>query len=983
MLGSPRPHAACWVLALFTLLLAGCPEDAPTPASQDGQPAATAPADIDLGAAPAIDGDLAAAVAAARPPELPPLEVTRQRHMATSKISPHSGGVIDSGNGLKIAFPAGSVDQERTVHIYEAKASPPGFTVKTLDDSDAAVKLHVRTWEVDVGPQEGLLPGEVDVAVDLPRDEAGNPHTHAIATLAADGKRWFRVPADVRDGKLHFRTQHFCLVTVVTWTVGIAAAGSGGMAAGFMIDEPARELPSIYGQDAPFMRLYQQEDPLFDICWSEKMVTEAQRSELRWLRERINKQYLGNPSRGPELLQEVQQAERDLLEPQAVKRIRQALSTAHRYLHQVRGFKQPFCKLPVYVVPKLKASHGKLYNPWTGRRYLILGADATDAQLNNTVLHELFHHHQLAYLWLDRVIYGRAMEASAALLEREAEPWYRDNKIPYESQTVGQFVALRHGIDGPGADEALPMTNHGYAMSWLLEWLRDNQWVRSGRKAEDFHREWLTSWAGNWANPWRRSLLWAADPDERSPVGLGRLWPNFILTQVLSGDPAGQGDDTPFGQKYSGGGTRCLPLQVSPYIPVPAVEFGECKSPMLNLANEPMREVGEDYIKPFSLQPLVLGIKERPLARAVLYVPGDWQPGNGGRRVYIRPKFRGSEAAQSWNSYPGRKDNLLVLDPHDSPVIYFIDCGAGDAWVFKAPPAKVVLLEPPPMVDASFVDDALSVAWSAPHSREFAAANYASFRIYVEGRPDPLAIVPTGQMVHRIPLKQFGSTPPAPGQSVKLWMTSVFADPANAGSTVESPPSPAVTVARPGAAAPPVAGGGKFNLVGKWETRLLGNLYTPERLVMHVEGENDTEAWGWAEVLSYPVDMNANGKYPINGPPKQTDKTWFWMRFERRLKGSALGGYAASGYEPPKLGNDPIDPNDTLIVFRMHVHDKPFYSPDKSWGQDAREGRIKVRTTQTILVEGKNMMSATTQRTWGYMDVVFFKGSAPGDKRRE
>jgi len=67
-----------------------------------------------------------------------------------------------------------------------------------------------------------------------------------------------------------------------------------------------------------------------------------------------------------------------------------------------RRIKSPLLTLPVNVVPNLDENSGHIHNPWSGRRYMILSAQLDERTKNTTALHELFHHYQTGYVWLDR-----------------------------------------------------------------------------------------------------------------------------------------------------------------------------------------------------------------------------------------------------------------------------------------------------------------------------------------------------------------------------------------------------------------------------------------------------------------------------------------------------------------------------------------------------------------------------------------------------
>jgi hypothetical protein len=93
-----------------------------------------------------------------------------------------------------------------------------------------------------------------------------------------------------------------------------------------------------------------------------------------------------------------------------------------------------------------------LHNPWAGRRYMLVGANAGSAIIWTTALHELFHHYQTGYVWLDRTSHLPFLEASALLMEREAIAPYADAAKPFnagEGLVLAQMLVYRNGLDGP------------------------------------------------------------------------------------------------------------------------------------------------------------------------------------------------------------------------------------------------------------------------------------------------------------------------------------------------------------------------------------------------------------------------------------------------------------------------------------------------------------------------------------------------------
>gem|GEM_PF-4217318 len=173
-----------------------------------------------------------------------------------------------------------------------------------------------------------------------------------------------------------------------------------------------------------------------------------------------------------------------------------ALDRGREYLDH-RGFRKPGVEkygiaVDVYIVDKPLAPelYGEAHNTWTSSPFIVLdGTKIPDAapsafdaaqkaafdEIQMAAMHELFHVVQSAYVFMDRNAYLWFNEATAVLLELEAEKYYVNEKkyATTWDTTKRSYDAFFDPMEFFDSSGAKPNQQHGYGESYFFEFLRD------------------------------------------------------------------------------------------------------------------------------------------------------------------------------------------------------------------------------------------------------------------------------------------------------------------------------------------------------------------------------------------------------------------------------------------------------------------------------------------------------------------------------
>ena len=722
----PAPAPAAVPVAAGETAAGGDRGEVTAPSQEKAQPAPAAPVFIP-------DPDF---------PALPILAIERRRQLAAAKITAAAGGVMDSGDGLKVTVPPGALDRDRQVVIHAARVPPPAISAGVIGGQAAPLAV-LQSWDVDLGPETGLLPAALELSVDVTAYPTKRYPLLAPA-ISTDGRTWTRLPAERRGNSLVFQTRHCSPVTLL----GLSQAAAVVLpiaAVTYLVYDRVDEFPSRYNEHAPFISLDDQPEG-FAIYWSKKVPGADPQTGFRDAKGYLQAlEKLIEPYRGKEIDlfsnihmgYKVRSLQRQYLMPDSVRKLEEALTVARDYLKS-RNITKPLLTLPVYVVPSLKENSGHIHNPWSGRRYMIISAQLGEGPMNTTALHELFHHYQTGYVWIDRNGHLPLMEASALLMEREAMPRYKNGKPPRpynetEGLALAQFAAFRHGLDGPAQWEEKTVRTFGYGLTWFLEYLRDEHWVkREKKKAEDFHAALLSTWGANKHNAIHKALAWAAGGDN---ADLAKALADFAENFVLKGPVDKCGSRSPYGARYN-----ACPLSDSPY----GAGFAPQGLPdaTVDLAKNPVQQIDDAFIRPWSIQFLKIAGVPNGKAVAAVEIPREWFPKEGPKRsVFVREGAKETEVAEFDDEAPqGSPSAWASLSLNEDAFLYVVDSGqTGSGWVYDYQPARILLLEPPANIESKVENGKLRLKWQAPAAAK-AAQEMAYFAYIDKNRVGPLQV---------------------------------------------------------------------------------------------------------------------------------------------------------------------------------------------------------------------------------------------------
>ncbi|MEW6363684.1 MAG: FHA domain-containing protein [Acidobacteriota bacterium] len=705
-----------------------------------------------------------------------PIPVERVRKLASGKISTTAGGSLQAP-GISVRFPAKCLPEDREISLYEVRVPPPANLSVSLAEGESAKPAELGlAFEVDAGSEAGLYSEDVRIAVDTTQVRAaGRQIVQPVISL--DGKTWDSLPYTMEGDNLVFTTRHFSIIGAVI--TGVAT----GVALVSLVIFPD-EFPSQFQEYAPFKRIgflgNSKLDPVgLEIYYSLKMpgldpgtglmpydvsAFEAGREAIRRRTMANNRLMNADPGSWPPDLAwdfriEEARLKRSLIMPEQAVAVEKALDFARRYLEDKRKFRRPFCNLPVYIIPSFRGYDGYLHNPWSGRRYLVLPADLKPEVLSSATLHELFHHYQTGYVWIDRNGHLPFVEASALLMEREAEACYTAAGRPYSCQDglmLAQYLGFRNSLkSGPDAWfwQEVPVRKFGYSLSWFLEYLRDRRFEIGGAsplcsadagslrvplEAGDplsFQRDILGAWASNRYNANFKALLWAAGDDERK---LGEYFLDFARTRILKGDQetAQFGKSAPYWVKYVKSGNTSGPFQDSPYSKDATSEFGLTPA-LYDFSQTACTEIDDNLIKSWSIQFLKFRSPKRKNVELAAIVPREWFPKDRNQRgVFFREKASEEEVQElrDLDQAPLSSDYAATkMDFAEDAFIYVVDTGqTGSGYVRGFKPAKVFALEPPAELAAEVDRGKLVLTWKAPPAaQEGACAGAPEFRYFI------------------------------------------------------------------------------------------------------------------------------------------------------------------------------------------------------------------------------------------------------------
>ncbi|MDY0340519.1 MAG: hypothetical protein RBS17_04830, partial [Coriobacteriia bacterium] len=447
-------------------------------------------------------------------------------HPAATEYSSISAVREEPLPGIKIDAPAGALDIERT------------FTARKLDaaemtSADAIVSKQGLTvlggYDIDAGmTEDDLFIKPIEIAFDL--EDLGIPEALwgdvGIATVAEDGTV-FLVDSALDRGVLSVETRHNG-----TWLpvlIPMLVAASTALVIKDRADIPKGEFSAIYWKpDTRHFRI------LYPSSWTSRDPVAVKQAEAEYtdllkkheltsadltdrptaltvdpfselndissqLAERLDR--LASLHADPEhqALREQVQSESWLKEaylPTRVSHVLTALDRGREYLDH-RGFRKPGVEkygiaTDVYIVDKSLGPelYGEAHNTWTASPFIVIdGTKIPDVdasaftaahkkafdETQMAAMHELFHVVQAAYVFVDRNRYLWLNEATAVLLEHEAESYYVTEKkyATTWDTTKRSYAAFFDPMEFFDSSDAKPNQQHGYGQSYFLEFLRD------------------------------------------------------------------------------------------------------------------------------------------------------------------------------------------------------------------------------------------------------------------------------------------------------------------------------------------------------------------------------------------------------------------------------------------------------------------------------------------------------------------------------
>lgn len=660
-------------------------------------------------------------------------ETTPGPILAETSLSAN-GGRVAAADGLTLDFAPGSVTKPSPIRISRSAAPPPAVL--------GGASALLGAWSVDAASAD-VFGAPVGVSMKLPVVPGPLSPDMIVPMISRDGRAWFPVPYR-RDGDtLRFETTHFSILGAIL--IGTAI----GTAVLAVIRAPT-ELPSVFHDEAPFisspypdpegwsiawakslgsgdkgLRDEKSLDIVFRTLWDDYRKNVIELSELR--DKRIARARESNLSVEPILdeLQPLFGTLRENLErnrarafmqygvPDAVIQVREALLTAKRILvtdPAGRGFADPG-PITVFVTAKPGANDGEAVIRWTSNPYLFLCSKTNRDTLYLTVLHEYFHAIQKRYLSnANKNIF--LTEATATLLERETIPAFDAMGIPIKNY-LADLGKIKTGLKGPKLPvlwgDAKPYQRFGYGMSWFLEFIRDEVFMKDfpTSKKENFQRNLLAHFRDADQSPaFLDVLTWAAGGDAKK---LGKVLVDYAEKAIFPGLPGA----TLYERTYVDAQNRFM-------------VFDDPKSlhEVVSLDTEGSFELNDAKIAPWSVQffefrpPPQANRKVR--SKLAIACPAEWFDASKtvGRKLYVR----NAGDADAASLKPGANGVREAL-PFDAPLrLSVIDTGqTGSGWVYEYSTGRVILLDPPHDLRATVIGSAsalegasLRIDWTLP-----------------------------------------------------------------------------------------------------------------------------------------------------------------------------------------------------------------------------------------------------------------------------
>ena len=645
-----------------------------------------------------------------------------------------NGGRVATEDGFALDFAPGSVTAASPVRISRSEAPPP----EILGGSSELL----GSWKVDTASAD-VFGAPVGVSMKLPVVPGPLSPDMIVPMISRDGRTWFPVPY-TRDGDtLRFETTHFSILGAVL--IGTAI----GTAVLAVIRAPT-ELPSVFHDEAPFISSPYPDPEGWSIAWAkslgsgdkglkdEKALDIVFRTlwddyrknviELSELRDkRIARARESNLPVEP-ILDELQPLFGKLREnlernrarafmqygvPDSVIQVREALLTAKRILvtdPTGRGFADPG-PITVFVTSKPGANDGETIIRWTSNPYLFLCSTTNRDTLYLTVLHEYFHAIQKRYLSnANPNIF--LTEATATLLERETIPQF-DAKGLKISSYLADLGKIKTGLKGPKLPllwgDAKPYQRFGYGMSWFLEFIRDEVYMKDfpTSKKENFQKNLLAHFRDTNQTPaFLDVLTWAAGGDAKK---LGKVLVDYAEKAIFPGLPGA----TLYERTYIDAQNRFT-------------VFDDPKTlhEVVSLDAEGSFELNDTKIAPWSVQ--FFEFRPAPQAnrkvrsKLAVVCPAEWFDTSKtvGRKLYIRNAGDANVAALT----PGA-NGVREAVPFDVPRrLSVIDTGqTGSGWVYEYSTGRVFLLDPPHDLRTTVIGNAsalegasLRIDWTLP-----------------------------------------------------------------------------------------------------------------------------------------------------------------------------------------------------------------------------------------------------------------------------
>lgn len=428
--------------------------------------------------------------------------------------------------GIKIDAPAGALDVDRA------------FTARRLDaaemaTADAAVSqqglIALGGYDIDAGmAEEDLFFDPIDISFDL--EDLGIPEALwsdvGIATVAKDGTV-FLVDSELHRGVLAIETRHngawlpVLIPMLVAASTALVIKDRASIPAGdfsaiywtpgaqhFRILYPSswvsRDPAAVKQAEAEYAALLKKHkltaadlaskptapavDPFSELSDIGSQLAERL-ARLEALHADPEHQALRERAKSADWLKEAYL-------PTRVGHVLTALDRGREYLDH-RGFRKPGVEkygfaTDVYIVDKSLGAelYGEAHNTWTASPFIVIdGTKVPDVdvsafsalhknafdEIQMAAMHELFHVVQSAYVFVDRNRYLWFNEATAVLLEREAEGYYvTDKKYATTWDTTKRsYDVFFDPMDFFDSSGAKPNQQHGYGESYFFEFLRD------------------------------------------------------------------------------------------------------------------------------------------------------------------------------------------------------------------------------------------------------------------------------------------------------------------------------------------------------------------------------------------------------------------------------------------------------------------------------------------------------------------------------